>query len=160
MTYSAAARVFLPVALAVTVTLKVRALQNLHDDGRLGVREAISLLPASGLRIVRINRTTDPVELDAADHVCDLRLYVVSPHGWHIGLLRELAGAQKRLRFIYDGIEYVDQPVWSTWRYYQWWQINNLLGRRLPIRPVLALIEPSQCKEAVTRLEKAEIYSG
>lgn len=145
---------FLPVALVVTVTLKVTALRDLHDDRWIGVQEAASLLTANGFRVVNIDRRADPVELDAESQMCDVKMYIVSPHGWHRNLLQQIAGS-RRLRFIYDGAEYADQPVWSTWLYYQWWQINNLIGRRLPAKPVLGVVESSRCDGAPIHLTQA-----
>jgi hypothetical protein len=109
------------------------------------------LLTANGFRVVNIDRRADPVEVDAEGQMCDVKMYVVSAHGWHRNLLHEIAGPQ-RLRFIYDGAEYADQPVRSTWLYYQWWQINNLIGRRLPAKPVLGLVESSRCEGAPIHL--------
>jgi hypothetical protein len=132
--------------------LKVIALRNLRDDGRTGVEEATSLLTANGFRVVEIDRRVDPVELDAIDQTCDVKMYIVSPHGWHRNLLHEIAGSL-RLRFIYDGSEYADQPVWL---YYQWWQMNNLVGRRLPAKPVLGVVESNGCEGAAIHLTQAD----
>jgi hypothetical protein len=101
----------------------------------------------NGYRIEAFDRGSDPLYILAQSENCRVKLIVAAPEGWHKFLINELRSPSDRSFFVFDGVQYEEQPVWTTWLDHQWWRMKVFLRLRPPIKPVLGVIESPGCSE-------------
>ena len=136
----------LSLAIALpSAALKVASLERSAVEPGAVVRRVAAFLAGEGLAIEEIELDADPPTVRAASGECRLRVIEASPHGWHRSLVRVTTGRDRSF-FVYDGRVLDEQPVWETWSYFQWRRMNNLVARRLPEMPVLAVTQSPACE--------------
>jgi hypothetical protein len=142
--YLSGSLIFVAV-LICTVGLKVFVLLREPDNGLRTIADVRAALSSHRFSLEPDVDVAEPPYVSGHIGKCSLDVYLVSPHGWHRDLLRQLAGPGDASAFMYDKARDQDQPVWTTWLHYDWWRVNELLGRRLPYEPVFGVLWSSAC---------------
>jgi hypothetical protein len=102
----------------------------------------------NGYSVELPEKGADPFYLSLKSGSCSMRVYLASPEGWHRFVIGQQRLPLETTFFVFDGIKYVDQPIWMTWFYYQAWRLSLLFGQRPAIRPVLGVNQSPDCAAA------------
>jgi hypothetical protein len=141
-----APRALLAALAVVSVSLKVVAASSLPPPPASEASGAVTdLLKRGGFTIAADVEDVDFLTIFAHARHCDLRLAIVSPHGWHRNLVQRLAAPNEKVSFIFDGAIFDQQPVWRTWLSFYVSRARHFLGFRAATKPVLAVLATPTC---------------
>ena len=142
--------------VVISVSLKVVAASSLPPPPAREASEAVSaVLARQGFTVGANAADIDLLTVFAHARHCDLRLAVVSPHGWHRNLVRRLVAPDEKIVFVFDGKTYDDQPVWRTWASFYEARVRQYLGLDAATKPVLAVLATPSC--AIESLPWSEV---
>jgi hypothetical protein len=141
-------KISLLLFLFASIGLKIEFLSTFPDRVKIGEAELVRFLKRHSFEVSSPNPNIDPPVFFANAENCSIKVYLVSPNGWHRDLIHQL-NPTDQLFFVYRGDRFPEQPVWTTWLELQWWRFNTLIGRTLPIHSVLAVVSTQDCAETV-----------
>lgn len=149
MTFPRYTSLCLGLVAAVGFGLKARAILGSPAEHGADGSQIETLLSERGYTVGPRREDIDLTSIEARSGDCSMRVYKVSPRGFHTDLVRQLATPTDRLFFAYSGTIYDRQPVWTTWTYAHWHRLSGFLGRTLPNRPVIAVLQSPACDASV-----------
>lgn len=141
-------KIILVLVLCLSIGFKFATFADRPKLGGVVEQQLQKFFVQNGYAVSMSGDDEDPFFLSAVAGGCSMRVYLVSPKGWHRYLIPRLKFPLEHTIFVFDGIRYVDQPVWLTWFSYLRWLIGFNLGMRPSIRPVLGINLSPSCKEA------------
>ncbi|WP_029004184.1 hypothetical protein [Azorhizobium doebereinerae] len=141
--------VFLAIALLAGVALKQpgAAPDAAPDPRQASIEATMDFLNRNGLAVRQPRRDLDLAILrGTGPDGCRLAVAILAPQGWHVGVVRHMAGPQDEVFFVYSGTVSESQPVWRT----RLDLYEALLLRRLGLtpahRPVLGVVADRACR--------------
>ena len=139
-------KVLFGTVLIASVSLKVVAATSLPPPPASEAGAVVTrLLERNGFTVGANDKDVDLFTIAAHGPHCDLRLAVVSPHGWHRNLIRQLVAPQEKLVYVFDGETFDEQPVWRTWASFYLSRMKTFLGLHAATKPVLAVVSDPSC---------------
>jgi hypothetical protein len=107
-----------------------------------------SFFNENGYLVEPSEKGADPFYLSLVSGSCSMQVYLASPEGWHRFVIAQPKLPLGTTFFVFDGSKYVDQPIWTTWYYYQAWRLSILFGQRPAFKPVLGVNQSPACDGA------------
>ena len=140
------AKILFGTVLIASVSLKVVAATSLPPPPASEAGAVVTrLLERNGFTVGANDKEVDLISIAAHGPHCDLRLAVVSPHGWHRNLIRQLVAPREKLVYVFDGETFDEQPVWRTWASFYLSRMKTFLGLHEATKPVLAVLSSPSC---------------
>jgi hypothetical protein len=138
------------IALVVvfSVGFKFVAFSRIPKPNGLIEQRLENFFSQNGYSVELPEKGADPFFLSLRSGSCSMRVYLASPEGWHRFIIGQQRLPLETTFFIFNGIKYVDQPIWTTWFSYQEWRLSILFGQRPPMKPVLGVNLSSECAKA------------
>ena len=158
MSYSLAPKVFLALAIALTVSLKVVVRDAENQSAPLAVQD--SVIAFLTRHQFQTNGTPDGSRIYAASGDCHLLIREVIPQGWNLDRIKRIDAEEGRLSFVFKGVVYTDQPIsiGSTTLSHYWTRLQQKLGLNGVSYPVLAVAASESCSlDALPWKEIAEL---
>jgi hypothetical protein len=131
-----------------TVGIKFAAFGAIPRTNDIVEQRLETFFRQSGYSVEASEKDADPFYLSLVSGSCSMRVYLASPEGWHRFIIRQLRLPQENTFFLFDGVKYADQPIWTTWFSYQSWRLSKLFGKSLPFKPVLGINLSPMCDDA------------
>ena len=159
---SRASLTLLLLLLGLTVGLKLAVIPgHLNGAGReeQSAQAAMTaFLTRQGYR-VEVDDGSDMLNLVAGvSGACTLQVANISPEGWQQDIVRQLAGPEDRVTFVYRGRTYPAQPRWRSWSDETLRKIGVAFGLQPPTRMVLGVIASPACsKDGLNWAEVSEL---
>lgn len=139
--------VLLALLLILSLLLKISGVKNAQAEGSRGVYDRVAtVLERHGFKVVKNATDEDLFSLSGLRGQCRLLVAVLSPHGWHRDVIRQIAPPDSQLLFLFDGASYRDQPLLLTRLDYYWSRLLRYAGINQPLRPVLGVVGSSECE--------------
>ena len=156
MRYSHAPKVFLALAIALTVLLKVLVRDTENPNARLAVQDTVVAFLTRYQ--FQSHSMPDGSRIYAASGDCRLLIEQMFPRGWNLDSIRTLHAQEGRLSFVFKGRVYTDQPIGSTILSDYWTRLQQKLGLHPVSNPVLAVVASENCSlDALPWKEIAEL---
>ena len=146
MRYSLAPKVFLSLAIALTVSLKVVVRDAENQNAPLTVQDAVVAFLTR--HQFQSHGTPDGSRIYAASGDCRLLIREVIPQGWNLDSIKRLDTEGGRLSFVFKGMVYTDLPIGSTTLSHYWTRLQQKLGLTAGSNPVLAVVASGSCSLA------------
>ena len=156
MRYSLAPKVFLALAIALTVSLKVMVRDTENQNAHLAVQDLVVAFLAR--HQFQSHGTLDGIY--AASGNCRLLIREMIPQGWNLDSIKTLDSQEGRLSFVFKGMVYTDQPIniGNTTLTHYWTRLQQKLGLDSVSNPVLAVVASESCSlDALPWKEIAEL---
>jgi hypothetical protein len=132
--------------LILSLFLKISGRTSAETEAPSTATERVAtLLERNGFDVVQNATDVDLFSLFAAKGQCHLFVAILSPHGWHRHVIRQIAPVGSDLRFVFDGALYPDQPLLRTRLDHYWGRVLRYAGFERPERPVLGIAGTSEC---------------
>lgn len=139
----------LALALLAGIALKRpgAATEAAPDLQQASIEATMDFLRRNGIAVRPPRRDLDLAILrGTGPDGCRLAVAILAPQGWHVGVVRHMAGPQDEAFFVYSGTVSEGQPVWRT----RLDLYEALLLRRLGFtpahRPVLGVVADPACR--------------
>ena len=136
----------LVAVLALSLFLKISGRTNAETQVPATATDRVAaLLERKGFDVVQNAADVDLFSLSATKGQCHLFVAVLSPHGWHRHVIRQIVSADSDVRFVFDGALYSDQPLVRTRLDHYWGRFLRYAGFERPERPVLGIAGTPEC---------------
>ena len=158
MRYSLAPKVFLALAIALTVSLKVMVRDTETQNAHLAVQDAVVAFLTR--HQFQSHGMPDGRRVYAASGNCRLLIREMIPQGWNLDSIKTLDTQEGRLSFVFKGMVYTDQPIniGNTTLTHYWTRLQQKLGLDSVSNPVLAVVASESCSlDALPWKEIAEL---
>ena len=145
MRYSLAPKVFLALAIALTVSLKVMVRDTETQNAHLAVQDAVVAFLTR--HQFQSHGMPDGRRVYAASGNCRLLIREMIPQGWNLDSIKTLDTQEGRLSFVFKGMVYTDQPIniGNTTLTHYWTRLQQKLGLDSVSNPVLAVVASESC---------------
>jgi hypothetical protein len=156
--YSLAPKVFLALAIALTVSLKVMVRDTENQNAHLAVKDSVVAFLTR--HRFQSHGMPDGSRIYAASGDCRLLIEEMIPQGWNLDSIKTLDTQDGRLSFVFKGMVYTDQPIsiGSTTVSHYWTRLQQKLGINTVSNPVLAVVASESCSlDALPWKEIAEL---
>jgi hypothetical protein len=158
VSYSLALKVFLALAIALTVSLKVMVRDTENQNAHLAVHDAVVAFLTR--HQFQSHGMPDGSRIYAASGDCRLLIREMIPQGWNLDSIKTLDSQEGRLSFVFKGMVYTDQPIniGNTTLTHYWTRLQQKLGLDSVSNPVLAVVASESCSlDALPWKEIAEL---
>ena len=158
MRYSLAPKVFLALAIALTVSLKVMVRDTETQNAHLAVQDSVVAFLTR--HQFQSHGMPDNSRIYAASGDCRLLIEEMFPRGWNLDSIKTLHAQEGRLSFVFKGMVYTDQPIniGNTTLTHYWTRLQQKLGLDSVSNPVLAVVASESCSlDALPWKEIAEL---
>jgi hypothetical protein len=136
----------LVIVLVLSLFFKISGRTNAETQAPTTATDRVAtFLERSGFDVVQNAADVDLFSLSATKGQCHLFVGVLSPHGWHRHVIRQIVPADRDVRFFIDGTLYADQPVLRTRFDHYWGRLLRYVGFDRPERPVLGIAGTPEC---------------
>jgi hypothetical protein len=137
----------LVLLLAVSLSLKVPGSLSREAMSSRDVTDGLAaILKGNGFEVGLGASDEDLFLVSATKGECRLLVALLSPHGWHRHVIRQLAQDGSQLVFHYDGMSYDEQPMLLT-RFHDYRdRLLRFAGGSPPARPVLGIVGSPGCE--------------
>ena len=145
MRYSLAPKVFLALAIALTVSLKVMVRDTENQNAHLTVQDAVVAFLTR--HQFQSHGMPDGSRIYAASGDCRLLIREMIPQGWNLDSIKTLDSQEGRLSFVFKGMVYTDQPIniGNTTLAHYLTRLQQKLGLDSVSNPVLAVVASESC---------------
>jgi len=140
--YSLAPKVFLALAIALTVSLKVMV-RDTNQNAHLAVLDSVVAFLTR--HQFQSHGTPDGSRIYASSGNCRLAMRQVDPQGYNLDAIKTIDAKEGQLFFVFKGLVYTDQPLASTILSHYWFRLQQKLGLHPSWNPVLAVVSSDSC---------------